>query len=292
MAYLKSSRTELLFFPRNNSTVSRRKEKSSISLKTDRIWLALGFLVLLSGLSAQEGEILPLSVKVGMMLDAEENAILGIFPNVKGFESAQFYQLSENRYEVKISYIEQTASKSTKRIINWKQFQRLRYRAGSHPEITEEMREAKRDFFMYLKVHNIMDDIPPSTYCKLKHSNGTTLTGTFVKYKDRVITFQSTTRRIDFPITELESITYRPYLDDGNMTKKVIAFALGALAGVAMEEMWNVQSRPSIDLAWHNRFTGLILGLVAGPELFEAVSVLTSPDRLIRFTPEEVAKIK
>ena len=74
------------------------------------------------------------------MLDAEENAILGIFPNVKGFESAQFYQLSENRYEVKISYIEQTDSKLTKRIINWKQFQRLRYRAGSNPEITEEMR--------------------------------------------------------------------------------------------------------------------------------------------------------
>ncbi|MDP6456990.1 MAG: hypothetical protein QF613_07365 [Candidatus Marinimicrobia bacterium] len=267
-------------------------EKSSISSRTHKIWIALISFHLLSGLSAQEGEIVPLSVKVGMLLDAEENAILGIFPDVKGFESAQFYQLSENRYEVKISYIEQTVSKSTERMINWKQFQRLRYRAGSHPEITDEMREAKRDFLMYLQVHNIMDDIPPSTYCKLKHSNGTALTGTFIEYKDKMISFQSTTRRIDFPIEELESITYRPYIDDGNMTKKVIAFALGALVGVGMEEMWNVQSRPSIDLVWHNRFTGLILGLVAGPELVEAVTVLTSPDRFIKFTPEEVAKMK
>lgn len=266
--------------------------KSSISLKADRIWLALGFLVLLNGLPAQEGEVIPLSVKVGMMLDAEENAILGIFPNVEGFESAQFYELSENKYEVKITYVEQTVSKSAKRVLNWKQFQSLRYKAGSHPEITEEMREAKRDFLMYLQVHNIMDDIPPSTYCKLKHSNGTTLTGTFVEFKDEVITFQSTTRRIEFPIAELESITYRPYIDDGNTTKKVIAFALGAIAGVAMEEIWNVQSRPAVDVAWHNRFTGLVMGLVAGSELLEAVTVLLSPDRFISFTPEEVAKIK
>ena len=118
------------------------------------------------------------------------------------------------------------------------------------------------------------------------------MTGTFVEYRDRTIQFQSPTRKIQFPITEIESITYRPFIDEGNVKKKAVSFLLGVLVGVGLEELWNIQSRPAVDVMWHNRFTGAVLGLISGIELFEAITVLTSPRKFIAFTPEEVAKLK
>ena len=65
-------------------------------MKLSLCWKAgkgLLFLLLGSLLIAQEGEIVPLSPKVGLLIDAEENQFYEIFPDIKGFESAQFYEL-------------------------------------------------------------------------------------------------------------------------------------------------------------------------------------------------------
>ncbi len=59
-----------------------------------------------------------------------------------------------------------------------------------------------------------------------------------------------------------------------------------------MAEVWNEQKSPRIDTVWHNRFTGMGVGLLLGVEMFEAVSVLTSPTRYIALTQEELAKMK
>lgn len=243
-------------------------------------------------LAGEEPEIVVLSIKVGSSIDAAENALMGLFPDITGFESAQFYKVSEDRYMAKIVYVERTRRRLKRRHYSWKQFQRLKYLAGSHPEISDEQREAQLDFLTYLQTHNIMEDIPTNTFCTLKHASGKRLTGTFIGYEGRNITFQSLTKRLTFPIEELESITYRPFVDDGQRWKKTLAFALGSVTGLAVAEVWNIQQGPRIDLTWHNRFMGIGVGLLAGMEMFEAVSVLTSPSEFIAFTPEEVAKIK
>ncbi len=243
-------------------------------------------------LAAQkESDVVVLSIKVGATVDAAENAFMNLFPDVQGFESAQFYKLSENRYVAKIVYVDRTRRKLKKRRYSWKQFQQLKYRAGSHPAITEEQREQQLDYLTYLRTHNIMEDIPPSTFCTIKHESGRRFTGTFVKYENREITFQSLTKRLKFPIEELVSITYRPFVDDGQLWKKWAAFGIGAVAGTSIAEVWNSQKSPRIDIVWYNRFLGMGIGLLFGSEMFEAVSVITSPDQVLALTPEELAKI-
>ncbi|MCH2348248.1 MAG: hypothetical protein MK299_12805 [Pseudomonadales bacterium] len=252
-------------------------------------------IVLLSGhflVAAQEPEIIILSIKVGSSIDAAENILMDLFPDIKGFESAQFYEISENRYMEKIVYVDKSRRRLKKRYFSWKQFQRLKYLAGSHPEITDEQREKQLDYLTYLQVHNIMDDIPPNTFCTLKHSNGQHYTGTFIRYDNRTIIFQTLTQRLQFSIDELESIKYRPFIDDGQPWKKTLAFSVGAIAGLVLAEVWNEQKSPRIDLIWNNRFVGIGVGLLLGMEMFEAVSVLTSPNQVIALTPEELAKMK
>ena len=56
-------------------------------------------------LSQTSNNIIVLSRKVGITIDAAENSILDLFPDIVGFESAQIYKLSENRYMAKIVYI-------------------------------------------------------------------------------------------------------------------------------------------------------------------------------------------
>ncbi|MBH31600.1 MAG: hypothetical protein CMG71_06380 [Candidatus Marinimicrobia bacterium] len=239
----------------------------------------------------EESDIVVLSIKVGSTIDAAENALMKLFPDVEGFESAQFYKMSENRYLAKIVYVDRTRRKLKKRRYSWEQFHRLKYRAGSHPVITEEKRAQQLDYLTYLRTHNIMEDIPTSTFCTIKHENGQRFTGTFVKYENREITFQSLTKRFKFPIEELVSITYRPFADDGQIWKKWAAFGIGAVVGTSFAEIWNSQKSPRIDIVWYNRFLGMGLGFLFGSEIFEAISVITSPAKVIALTPEELAKI-
>ena len=241
---------------------------------------------------AQDGDIIPLSRKVGATLDAEEKEILGLFPDIKGFQSAQFSKLGENRYMARIAYLDRTRLRVIKRYFNWRGFQRMKLIADGHPEITDKMREEHRYKLTYLRVHDSLMRIPSSTYCTIRHSSGRRVTGTFVEYRDRTIYFQSPTKIIQFPVTEIESISYRPTIEKGSLVKKVASFAAGGVIGLALGELWNLQSRPAIDIVWHNRFTGIALGLISGSEFYEAVTILTSPKEFIAFSPGEVAKLR
>ncbi|MBQ84656.1 MAG: hypothetical protein CMG31_07770, partial [Candidatus Marinimicrobia bacterium] len=102
-------------------------------------------------LAVQKPEVVVLSIKVGSSIDAAENILMGLFPDIKGFESAQFYKISDNRYMAKIVFMDRSRRRLKKRHYSWKQFQRLKYLAGSHPEITDEQREQQMDYLTYLR---------------------------------------------------------------------------------------------------------------------------------------------
>ncbi|MFQ6673805.1 MAG: hypothetical protein ACE5GH_03335 [Fidelibacterota bacterium] len=269
-----------------------KKERSFASLRVHRYLVLLILLLPWTFAGGQQGEIIVLSRKVGTTVDAEEKDILGLFPGVEGFESAQFFKLDGDRYVARIVTLDHTRRRMTKKHYTWKQIQRMKYQVDRYPEITEEVRAEHRYRLSYLSVKETIEQIPPSTFCTIRHVSGRRMTGTFVAYRDRMIHFQSPTKRIAFPITEIESITYRPFVDEGSQRKKAMSFGVGAVLGLGLEELWNLQSRPAADAMWNNRFTGVILGLVSGAEFFEAITILTSPRKFIAFTPEEVARMK
>ena len=71
-------------------------EKYLSFLKINKISIYL-FLIGQFLMAEKEPEIIVLSVKVGSSIDAAENSLMHLFPDIKNFESAQFYKESENR---------------------------------------------------------------------------------------------------------------------------------------------------------------------------------------------------
>lgn len=280
-------------YSRKKSWVDTLKKVRFLSfLKTHRLLIIVLVFCLFQTVRGQDEEIIVISRKVGTTIDAEENEILGLFPDVKGFESAQFYQVDTDRYYARIVYLDRTRPRTLKRFYSWRQLQRMKYIAGSHPEITDEMRAMHRDRLSYLRVYEELEEIPPLTFCTIRHVSGRKISGTFVNYRDRSILFQSPTRRILFPIDQIKSISYRLPVDDDNPVKKSISFVAGAVVGLGVAEFWNTQSSPSVDETWQNRFTGAAVGLITGNEMFEVATLLTSPKKFIAISDEEVAKFK
>ncbi len=53
-----------------------------------------------------------------------------------------------------------------------------------------------------------------------------------------------------------------------------------------------MQTKPNIDYAWYYRFLGATFGLLAGAEVFQVFSVLTSPTTHFKLTPDEMDKLR
>ena len=93
------------------------------------------------------------------------------------------------------------------------------------------------------------------------------------------------------PIWDMSSITYRKNIRELPKLKGFL-YALSALGGVILAELWNEQTRPRIDQVWHFRFIGTVLGMLVGSETYEAVNIITSPKTFFALTPEEMDKLK
>ncbi|MFQ6606504.1 MAG: hypothetical protein ACE5DP_02470 [Fidelibacterota bacterium] len=248
------------------------------------------FLFLGSLLMAQEGEIVPLSPKVGLLVDAEENQFYEIFPDIKGFESAQFYELPDQHYVARIIFVEYSRRKLTRRGFTLSQFVALSNRVSKKPFITEQDRLALRENLTYLETNQVMESIPRNQYVTVVHRDGARIGGTLLDYRDRKLIIQTPVSVETIPLWEMRRIAYRTDIHSRSGWKSVI-FAFSALAGLALAEGWNVQTRPKIDMVWHNRFVGSVLGLLAGEEVLDTFAILSSPKTSYSLTPEEMKRL-
>ena len=171
-------------------------------------------------LLADQPEVIPLSDNVGTTLDAEENAILGVFPDIDGFENAQFFQHSINRYSARIVYRERNRQKNIKRKYNFSQFNQLQNKVKNHPEITEEMRAKFHYELSYLRVDDILKSIPPNSFTTVKRYEGLPVTGRYVEFADRKLRLKQVVGEKVIPVTNIEDITYRPIAKEGNTVDK------------------------------------------------------------------------
>lgn len=74
-----------------------------------------------------------------------------MFPDISNFESAQFFEINNNRIETRISFVEYTRIKVSRRAYTQKEFIDLQIRLNQMPEITEEIRESFRKNLTYLR---------------------------------------------------------------------------------------------------------------------------------------------
>jgi len=56
-------------------------------------------------------------------------------------------------------------------------------------------------------------------------------------------------------------------------------------------ETWNRQTRPEWQFKWNNRFSGSILGLILGAELYDTAMILFTPQTHFGLTSNELDKL-
>lgn len=241
-------------------------------------------------LLAQNGEIIPLSQKVGTVLDAEENLFYNVY-NIDGFESAQFYEISLRAVIARITFVEYSQQKISKRKYSMMEFLRMKEAVDVQPWITDEDRRMVKENLTYLETNNILTGITENQFVIIKHRSGRKLKGTLINYDNKELTIQTAISIEKIPIWDMESISYRESVNIKSDWKYPL-FAISALAGLALAEGWNEQTRPAIDNVWYNRFLGVVAGMLAGIEVFETANILTSPKTYFALTPEEMNRLR
>jgi len=94
----------------------------------------------------EEGKIITISERVGDEIDKEEREKFELFPNIKGFQSADLLKLSDNRYVFRITYLdEQTGElKIEFKQVSQESINNIRYQIDIKPwEILKKI-EARR----------------------------------------------------------------------------------------------------------------------------------------------------
>ncbi len=264
------------------------KVRSWLFLKEFSLKVIVLILTSSTFLLAGQPEVIPLSDNIGTTLDAEENAILGVFPNIDGFENAQFFQHSINRYSSRIVYRERNRQKNIRRKYNFSQFNQMRNKVKDHPEITEEMRVKFHYELSYLRVDDILKSIPPNSFTTVNRYDGLPVTGRYIKFADKKLRLKQVLGEKVIPITNIEEITYRPIAEEGNTKLQVFTFTAMGIFGLGAGELLNFFGSSTLDETWNHRFSGTILGLVAGMPVYDFVELMTSPKEHIAFAPSEV----
>ena len=247
--------------------------------------------MLLSILSAQTPDIIPLSKKVGLTVDAEENVFFRIFPDIDGFYSAQFYEAGKNKIIIQIVFIDFSQRSVRRRSLTMREFIELQHHVDVQPPITDRDREGIRKNLTYLTTVNILESIPPDQFIIIKHRTGKKIRGALIGLEKRQLSIQTPISVETIPIWDMASITYRKKIRELPKLKGFL-YALSALGGVILAEVWNEQTRPRIDQVWHFRFIGTVLGILTGAETYQAVNIISSPKTFFALTQEEMDKLK
>jgi len=252
-------------------------------------FLIIGIL-LLGWAMPQSPEIVPLSAKVGTTVDAEENIIFGIFPAVIGFESAQVFALPDNTYQIKIVYLKSGRKNIETLNYTFDEFISLKHMVDRQPAITAADRQAIYENLTYLRTSEILEDIPTGQFVIVKHTSGKKIRGILLPSVNHHLQVQTPVQVLDFPYHQVSGIAYRESFKTRYGWRKWI-YAAGALTGLGLAEIWNGYTEPVPEMGWHYRFMGVLLGLLGGREMYEAVNILTSPKTHFSLSPEEVQRI-
>lgn len=284
--YLKLLGTIILFF-RKRRKVDFLKLMRSLHFLTRLIYTI--FLLPCFVLS-QQSEVIELTKHIGFTLDAEENRYYKVFDDIPNFESAQFFQSNNDTIESRISYVEFTRIKISKKIFTLKSFVELQVRLDTMAPITSDIRESYRKNLTYLRTKDILKNIPTGQYVEVNHINGTKVKGTLLSFnKDRL--FIQTPMSVKMiRITSMERITYRNNIIDRPEWQKFI-YSGAAIMGLVVMELWNIQTNPIWSYRWHYRFFGAAMGLLAGAELYDTSMILMTKKTKFGLSSSDLKKI-
>lgn len=244
-----------------------------------------------AGLFSQTGEIVPLTPAIGTVVDAAENVYYNLFPDIKGFKSAQFYELPNQSYIARIVFVEYSTPRTTKKRFTLRQITTLQNQLKRLPPITNEFRKQIKSDFTYLNTVEVLNDIPLNQYVVIQHRNGKKIRGTLMSFDEKYLHIQTPLEVLKIPIWQMNNIAYKTTIIDRSSWKRYLLF-LSAGIGIGVMEVWNNHRNPPADKIWYNRFIGLMFGVILSNEFQQISEIVLTPKTEFALTPEDQRTIE
>ncbi|MFQ6605904.1 MAG: hypothetical protein ACE5D8_10200 [Fidelibacterota bacterium] len=248
-------------------------------------------LLLLSGLLAQQGEIILLTPTIGTEIDAAENAYYRIFQEIKGFKNAHFFEQEDGSYMARIAFVEFSHQRITRKRYSQREFFRLQQRLERAKPMPPDYRINAEKEFTYLESKTILSSIPTEQYVVIRHRDGDKLRGSLKGFDGERIVLQTATTRLTVPVWNMNSISYRQELQDRSSWRNYLLL-IGTGLGYKIAQFWNHQHEFESGRKGYNIVAGSLIGLLLGNESLQLVALFTTPRKTYALTPEDQSKIK
>ena len=242
-------------------------------------------------------EVIILSNKVGSLIDIHENRFYKIFPNEKGFVSAQIYASENDKYKVSIEKKIGSKSKNIVKYISNTKLNDLKTIISLQPLLSDEEKTAMYKGMDFLRAKKILTEIPKPQYVIINYSDDKKIKGTFLKMEDNILFIQTPLNVQELKLESLDRLRYREYIKKNSKTFNYVAYAT-TITGVLISNIFN-SMRPATftdyglergDIKVYRQILGGIIGLIFSGEVFDALSTLSTPMDTIILSEAEYDK--
>ena len=247
------------------------------------------YFLLLLGYVYSQTNVAIVSEKVGTEIDIHENRFYRIFPDEKGFLSAQIVDVGNGKFRITIVKQIQGMETMVRRYIDQSEFQKIQNKVNQLPVFTKERKIEMYEGMDFIRAEKIINDIPKPQFIVIKHSDNKRLKGTLLKVEDNVLYVQGPSLVEKINLSDLDRISYRKSFGKYDRYKNYFFVGTGILGFVVAygynsqrAVIYNDYNIPRNDIAFYRYLNGVILGLIFSSEVFDAIStLLTSSETII-----------
>ena len=229
------------------------------------------------------------SEKVGTEIDIHENRFYRIFPEEKGFISAQIIDIGNGKFRITIVKQIKGMETTVRRYIDQSEFQKIQNKVDQLPHFTKERKIEMYEGMDFIRAEKIINDIPKPQFIVIKHADNKKLRGTLLKVEDNILYVQGPSLIEKISLSDLDRISYRESFGKYDSYKNYFFVGTGILGFIGAyiynsqrDVIYNDYNIPRNDIAFYRYLNGVILGLIFSSEVFDAIStLLTSSETII-----------
>ena len=256
-----------------------------ILYQTKKFFYSLFFI----GFIYSQINVVILSEKVGAEIDIHENRFYRIFPQEKGFMSAQIIDIGDGKFRITIVKKIEEMETRVRRYIDQGEFDTMQKKIDKLPDFTKQRKIEMYEGMDFLRAEKIINEIPKPQFVVIKHSDNKKLRGTLLKVENNILHIQGPSLVEKISLKSLDRISYRQSFGKYDKYKNYFFVGTGVLGFVGAygynsqrSIIYNDYDIPRNDIAFYRYFNGVILGLIFSSEVFDAIStLLTSSETII-----------
>ena len=152
-----------------------------------------------------------------------------MFPNEKGFVSAQLNIIEDGKFRITIMKNINGVERKVLRYIDQTEFEKIKQQIDQLPEFTKIRKIEMYEGMDYLRAERIINEIPKPQFIVIKHSDNKKLRGTLTKVENNVLFIQGPSQVEEISLSSLDRISYRMEFGEYDKYKNYFYVGTGIL---------------------------------------------------------------